>query len=91
MRLRFDGERVLPVAEGALVGDPWRGDQLAKLVEAAYEDADGWNDVMRAVLSPADLHDFRDDKYAETFFPREWLRINLADFLGKSILLIQPP
>ncbi len=49
IRLRFDGEGVLPVAKGAPVGDPWRGDELADIVHRAYDDDDPetWNDVPR--------------------------------------------
>jgi PLD-like domain len=91
IRLRFDGERVLPVAEGALVGDPWRGDVLADLVGQAYDDQEAWDDVLRYVFSPVHPHDFREEKNAESFFPlHEWLRIDHTKFLGKSVLLIQP-
>ena len=71
--------------------DPWRGNELAELVESAYEGTEVWSEVLREVVSSADLQDFRDDKDAETFFPQQWLRINLVDFLGRAVLLIQPP
>jgi hypothetical protein len=90
IRLRFDGEHALPVADGALVGDPWRGDELAKLVASEYEDAEAWNDVLRYVLSPVRPHEFREGKNAESFFPRGWLRIDHVKFLDQSVLLIQP-
>jgi hypothetical protein len=90
IRLRFDGERVLPVAEGALVGDPWRGDELADLVDRAYDDPEAWDDVLRYVFSRVHPHDFREAKNAASFFPHGWLRIDHTKFLNESVLLIQP-
>lgn len=91
LRLRFDGVSVLPVADGELVGDPWRGDELANLIDAAYEDAGAWEDVLRDVLSPAhNPRGFLSEKNAASFFPGGWLRIDHTKYLGESVLLIQP-
>ena len=90
IRLRFDGERVLPVAEGALLGDPEYGEVLVDLVERAYDDPESWDDVLRNVFSPVHPHDFREAKNAESFFPHRLLRIDHTKFLDRSVLLIQP-
>jgi hypothetical protein len=73
------------------VGDPWRGDELADLIDAAYEDADAWDDILRDVLSPAhNPRGFLSEKNAASFFPGGWLRIDHTKYLGESVLLIQP-
>ena len=90
VRLRFDGERVLPVAEGTLVGDPRYGDGLANVVARVYEDPKAWGDVLRNVFSPVIPYDFREEKNAESFFPHGWLRIDHTKFLDQSVLLIRP-
>ena len=91
LRLRFDGESVLPVANGKLVGNPLNGDQLTELVEGAYEDEEAWNDILRDTLSPAyNPRGFRDSPNAESFFPFGWLRIDHTKVLNQSVLLIQP-
>lgn len=91
LRLRFDGERVLPVAEGGLVGRPSNGDVLARLVTSAYEDEEAWDEVLREVFSPADRpRGFLNEKNASSFFPTGWLRIDHTKFLDQSVLLIQP-
>lgn len=90
IRLCFDGERVLPVAKGAPVGDPRHGDVLADLVEHAYDDPEVWDDVLRNVFSPVHPYEFREGKNAESFFPHRLLRIDHTKFLDRSVLLIQP-
>lgn len=91
LRLRFDGESVLPVAGGELIGDPWNGDQLIDLVESAYEDEEAWNDVLRDTFSPAhNPRGFRNSPNAASYFPTGWLRVDHAKMLNESVLLIQP-
>ena len=90
MRLRFDGNRILPVAEGTVVGDPPPGDMLADLVDRAYDDPAVWDDVLRYIFSPGQAHDFREEKNAESFFSHRLHRIDHTQFLDQSVLLIQP-
>jgi hypothetical protein len=90
IRLRFDGERVVRLGEGVLVGDPSWGDELKDAVDREFKDQEAWEDVLRDVFSPVHPHDFRDGKNAESFFPRRWLRIDHTTFLGESVLLIEP-
>lgn len=68
LRLRFDGATVLPVADGRLVGDPWIGETLTEVVEAAYEDEEAWNDVLHDVFSPVENpRGFLNEKNAASF------------------------
>lgn len=91
LRLRFDGQSVLPVANGELVGHPWNGGQLIELVESTYQDEEAWNDVLRETLSPANNpREFRNSPNAASFFPTGWLRIDHTKILNESVLLIQP-
>ena len=82
LRMRFDGEAAMPVAEGRIMGNPYSPDGLRNAVMDAYDDPDSWEGVMRVIFS-AVLHPsgFRNDKNADSFFPLGWLRIDLTTFL----------
>lgn len=91
LRLQFDGKEVVPLDHGTLIGAPWGGDDLARIVSTAYENKKAWNRVLRDVFEPVTRPvGFRNDPNADTFFPRGWLRIDLTRFLGEAVLLIEP-
>ncbi|GAA3754349.1 hypothetical protein GCM10022240_04120 [Microbacterium kribbense] len=90
-RLRFDGQRALPVARGTLTDTSLWGAQLEDLAISTYGDEEHWNKLLHDVFSPAyNPRGFIHDKNAESFFPHEPVRIDHAKFLGESVLLIQP-
>jgi hypothetical protein len=91
LRMRFDGEAVLPVANGGVIGHPYWPDILRNTVMEAYEDAESWEGVLRRIFAPVlNPSGFRNDKNADTFFPPGWLRIGLTKFLEQPVLLIRP-
>ena len=91
LRMRFDGETVLPVAKGRIIGQPQWPDILRNTVMEAYEDAESWDGVLRGIFAPVlNPSGFRNDKNADTFFPPGWLRIGLTKFLEQPVLLIRP-
>jgi hypothetical protein len=91
LRMRFDGEAVLPVAKGRIIGHPYSPDILRNTVMEAYEDAESWEGVLRGIFAPVlNLSGFRNDKNADSFFPPGWLRIGLTKFLEQPVLLIRP-
>jgi len=91
LRMRFDGEAALPVAKGHIIGHPYWPDILRNTVMEAYEDAESWDGVLRGIFAPVlNPSGFRNDKNADSFFPRGWLRIGLTKFLEQPDLLIRP-
>ena len=91
LRMRFDGEAALPVAKGRIIGHPCWPDILRNTVMEAYEDAESWDGVLRGIFAPVlNPSGFRNDKNADSFFPRGWLRIGLTKFLEQPVLLIRP-
>jgi len=91
LRVRFDGDAVLPVAEGHIIGHPYWPDVLRNTVMEAYEDAESWEGVLREIFAPVlNPSGFRNDKNADSFFPSGWLCIGLTKFLEQPVLLIRP-
>ncbi len=50
LRMRFDGEAVLPVAKGRIIGHPYWPDILRNTVMEAYEDAESWEGVLTSII-----------------------------------------
>jgi hypothetical protein len=91
LRMRFDGEAALPVAEGQIKGTPHRPDVLRETVMGAYDDPESWAGVLTEIFSPAlNPSGFRNDKNADKFFPAGWLRIDLTTFMEQPVLIIRP-
>jgi hypothetical protein len=91
LRMRFDGEGVLPVAKGRIIGYPYSPDILRNTVMEAYEDAESWEGALKGIFAPVlNPSGFRNDKNADSFFPPGCLRIDLTKFLEQPILLIRP-
>jgi hypothetical protein len=91
LRMQFVGEAPLPVAEGRIMGNPYRPDILRDAVMDAYDDHESWESVLRGIFSPVlKPSGFRHNKNADSFFPFAWLGIELTTFLEHPVLLIRP-
>jgi PLD-like domain len=91
LRMQFAGEAPLPVAEGRIMGNPYRPDILRDAVMDAYDDHESWESALRGIFSPVlNPSGFRHNKNADSFFPFGWLGIELTTFLEQPVLLIRP-